>query len=652
MTDWLSQARLAYISSTSFVDTNYRRQWEDNLRAFQSRHHSASKYLTNAYRYKSKVFRPKPRSAVRNNEAAAAAAFFTNNDVVSITARDPGDKVQRASAELMQALVQYRLTHTIPWFVTLIGGFQDAEVIGVVASIQSWKYKAIEEETLVPTDIPGTSFKEKVTVVQQDQPDVELIPVENLRFHPSADWRDPIGSSPYVIRLIPMYLMDVKARMEDDNEKTGKGKWIALTDDQLNSGTRNSFDSTRLTRAEGREDEKENPASKAISDYDIVWVHENFMRDSNGSDKIFYTLGTEQLLSEPVPVKEVYFTGKRPIAMGCAVIETHKIMPASPLQLGQNVAREINEVTNSRLDNVKLILNKRYLVKRGVQVDLRSIVRNVAGSVTFVNDVETDVKAFEFKDVTGSSYEEQNRLATEYDELVGNFSQSSVANNRKLNETVGGMQMLRAGAYGLTEYLIRTFAETWVKEVLWQLVKLEQKYETDVVLLAIAGSEAKLLQKYGIDEVTDELLNQELTLEVNVGIGATDPITKLNQFLLAMKHLTEILRDPPPNMNLEEVQKEIFGHLGHKDGSRFMLKEDDMSDTERQLMQAIKQQQQIIDQLKQALDDKNVEFQTKIATTQMKEEGDTKRATQKAETDITKELIKLENPVPGENKRG
>jgi len=69
-------------------------------------------------------------------------------------------------------------------------------------------------------------------------------------------------------------------------------------------------------------------------------------------------------------------------------------------------------------------------------------------------------------------------------------------------------------------------------------------------------------------------------------------------------------------------------------------------------MQAIKQQQQIIDQLKQALDDKNAEFQTKIVTTQMKEEGDTKRATQKAETDITKELIKLENPVPGENKRG
>jgi len=649
---WLEKSRSAYLSSTSFTDSNYRLQWENNLKAFQSKHHAASKYNSSEYRWRSKVFRPKTRAAIRNNESAAAAAFFTNNDVVAVSAVNPGDKTQQASAAVMQALLQYRLTRTIPWFITLIGGFQDALVIGVVASYQSWKYRQIEVEEEIPSENLGESFKEKTFKVIEDRPDIELIPVENIRIHPAANWVDPVNSSPYLLRLIPMYVIDVKNKMvkEEDSSKLDNTRWVALTDEEIFSCTKENFDQTRMAREDGRED-KVRPTG-TISDYDIVWVIENFMIDSNGIDRVFYTLGSEYMLSKEVlSIDKVYFTGKRPIAMGIAVIETHKIFPSAPTQLGENIQREINEVTNSRLDNIKLALNKRYLVRRGSQTDLKSIVRNVAGSITFVNDVDKDVKGFDFNDVTGSSYEEHNRLAVEYDEVVGNFSQSSVSSNKKLNETVGGMQMLRASAFGLTEYLIRTFSETWVKEVLYQLIKLEQKYETDTVILAIAAGNAELFTRYGIDSVTDDLLNQDLTLEVNVGIGATDPITKLNQFLLAMKHLTDILKDPPPNLNMEEVQKEIFGRLGHKDGTRFFIKKEDMTQQEQQLMSEIEEQQKIIDKLTSELESKNSENLTKLHVTEMKEDGANVRKQAELETDVELEKIKLLNPVQGENKR-
>jgi hypothetical protein len=651
---WLEKSRNALSTSTSFTDSNYRTQWENNIRAFQSKHHAASKYNTAQYRYRSKVFRPKTRAAIRNNEAAASAAFFTNNDVVSLTAANPSDKFQQASAEIMQELIQYRLTKTIPWYVTLLGGFQDASVIGVVASYQSWKYKEKEVSQLVNTGLPGEYETIKARKVVEDRPDIEIIPVENIRIHPAADWRDPVNSSPYLLRLIPMYVIDVKARMDDDDPKTGKKKWIKLEDSEIRSGTKINFDPTRLTREDGREDKLDNSTTSntVLSDFDIVWVIENFMRGDNGDDFVFYTLGSEYLLSKPVPIEEEYFTGERPIVMGAAVIETHKIFPSSPTQLGENIQREINEVTNSRLDNVKLVLNKRYFVRRGSQTDLRSITRNVAASVTFVSDVEKDVKPIDFNDVTRSSYEEQNRLAVEYDELVGNFSQSSISSNRQLNETVGGMQMLKAGVHSLTEYLIRTFSETWVKNVMWQLVKLEQKYETDMVILSLAAESAKLFQKYGIDEVTDELLNQELTLDVNVGLGATDPITKLNQFLLAMTHLTNILRNPPPNLNIEEVEKEIFGRLGHKDASRFFIKPDEMTRQEQQLMDQIQQQQQIIEELKAVLDKNTADNMTKLQIASMKEEGANIRKEAELETNVTLEQIKLLNPVQGEKKVG
>ena len=508
------------------------------------------------------------------------------------------------------------------------------------------------EKQLIPTENLGETSEQEVTKVIQDHPDVELIPVENIRIHPAANWRDPVNSSPYLLRLIPMYVMDVKRRMKVSDKKQNQTKWKSLTNDEIRSSTKQNFDPTRLTRENEREDKITSSDSTSIKDYDIVWVIENFMRDEIGNDFVFYTLGSEHLLTEPIPIQEVYFTGKRPIAMGVAIIETHKIFSSGVAELGQTLQREINEVTNSRLDNVKLILNKRYLVRRGSQVDLRSILRNVAGSITFVNDVDKDVKPFDFNDVTSSSYEEQNRLATEYDELVGNFSQSSVANNRKLNETVGGMQMLRSGAFGLTEYLVRTFSETWVKEVMWQLVALEQKYETDIVILALAANSVNLIQKYGIDSVTDELLNQRLTLEVNVGTGATDPITKLNQFLLAMKHLTDILREPPPNLNMEEVQKEIFGRLGHKDGSRFFMKQEGMTQNEQQLAMKLEELQKVMQQMQTALDSKQQDNQTKLQVAIMKEEGANLRKQAELETSVAIEQVKLENPVVGENKRG
>jgi hypothetical protein len=80
--------------------------------------------------------------------------------------------------------------------------------------------------------------------------------------------------------------------------------------------------------------------------------------------------------------------------------------------------------------------------------------------------------------------------------------------------------------------------ETWVEPVLRQLILLEQHYETDETILGIAGQRANLFEKFGIDAVLDDLLEQELTLSVSVGMGATNPQEKVNRFLTAMRRST------------------------------------------------------------------------------------------------------------------
>lgn len=637
--DWLKLAKDAYSTSTSYVDSNYRKKWDDALRMFQSRHPSDSKYNTESYKHRSKIFRPKTRSLVRKHEASVAAAFFSNIDVISTEPVNQDDPQQAASAALMKEILQYRLTKTVPWFRLVCGAMQDAMTIGVVCSYQYWKYQETKDQeyTEVQDEFGNVSYQEVITsTVTEDEPCVELMPIENVRFDPGADWVNPVKSSPYVIRMIPMYVCDVKSMMNTEG-RDGKS-WKKYTDGEIRSAMKQENDQTKQTRDNGRQSTTDT-GNAPITDYEIVWVHENFFR-IDGKEKVFFTLGVEFMLTDPVDLKEVYFHGERPVVIGTCVIETHKAMPDSPVTFSDQLQREVNEIANQRIDNVKMVLNKRYIVKRGAQVDLKSIVRNVPASITLANDPVGDVRTIDFNDVTGSSYQEQDRLNVDYDELTGNFSQGSVMTNRKMGETVGGMGMISNAANQITEYTIRTFTETWVEPVIRQLVKLEQKYETDKVILGIAANKAQLLQKYGIDQVTDELLNQELTLNVNVGMGATDPIMRLNKFvgaLTAFANSSQI-----PGINKEEVGKEIFGLAGYRDGARFIADEDSIPDEAKAAMQQaqehIQQQDQMLQQQAQELEAAKQAANTAQADIILKERN-AAVAEYKAETERFKDVL-------------
>lgn len=543
----LSLARDAFSASTSYFDSSIRREVEADLRRFQGLHPTGSKYLSEAYRSKSRLFRPKTRTMITKHEAVAAEAFFSTRDVVNIEPQDDNNPVQKASAALHKELLQHRLTKTIPWFLTVMGAYQDAMSVGLTCSYQHWVYDKKRGK---------------------DQPAIDLIPLENIRFDPGANWMDPVNTSPYFIQLIPMYVKDVKARMKQVDDKTGEPKWKPLEDAAILAAMKGYSDSIRVQRESGRSDSKENVT--AVTAYSIVWVHKNIV-EHDGQDYCYYTLGDQQLLSDPVPLEERYHHGKRPYVIGYCSIETHKNYPGGPNRKGKDVQAEVNEVANQRIENVKLVLNKRYLVGRNRQVDIRSLTRNVAGGVTLVNDTEKDVRELEFSDVTGSSYKEQEVLNLDFDEATGNFSSASVQSNRRLNETAKGMELVSVDANQVSGYQLRTFVETWVEPVLRQLILLEQKYETDEVILALAGQKAKL-DELGFDAVTDELIEQELTLSVAVGMGATNPQEKVNRFLTAMRSVKELLIDGTLTgygLKFEEVCKEVFGNLGYRDGSRF-----------------------------------------------------------------------------------
>lgn len=560
---WLKLAQDAFQRSTNYFDANYRKQFEDGIRMFNSKHPRDSKYNSEAYRYRSKVFRPKSRSTVRKHEATASVAFFSNPDVVSIDPVNPDDPMQVASAQVMKELLQYRLTKTIPWYMMLIGAFQDAMTVGLCASFNYWKYHTKTQPVPQMGQDPETGepqmFMGEQEIPWQDEPCIELIPIENIRFDPAAKWHDVVRTSPYIVVQMPMYLRDVLLKMT-------QGEWKTLPFETLTQARITEQNPIETSRLEGKTDPKTEGSS--VNEFDTLMVHLNFIKVEQDT-YCYYTLKDKELLSEPALVKDVFLHGEIPITIGFCVLETHKPVPSGLIHLGNQLQQEANEIANQRLDNVKFVLNKRWFIRRGSNTDVDSLLRNVPGAVSLVNDVEKDVREINWADVTSSAYQEQDRINVDMDELLGSFAQSSVMTNRKLNETVGGMRMMAQGANVVTEYTLRVFVETWVEPTLRQLIKLEQYYESDEVVLSIAAAKAQLYQRFGMNPMMDSLLQQELTLSVNVGMGATDPDTRFQRFTQALGVYTQTAMGGPPDLNLMEVRKELFGLAGFKDSLRF-----------------------------------------------------------------------------------
>lgn len=547
----------AFRTSTTYFDSNFRKDLDNSLRAFNNQHPSDSKYNGETFNKRSKLYRPKTRTIMRKNEAALCSALFSNLDLIETQAVDGSNKEEIVSADVMKEVLQQRLTVSIPWFKFSIGGLQDAMNQGPVIAHNFWCHR-------------GITRRDGKYVVLEDRPCMELIPLENMRFDPSCSWVDPINTSPYLIQLIPMYIGDVKERMKRDDPK-GR-RWRTLSDDVLMMARDNSDDSTRAARTNQNQDASQQ--ARDVTDYDIVWVHRHIHR-WQGEDFEWYMLASKHMLTEPEPLEINVWFGERPYVMGAWTVETHKPVPASLPTLGRGLQDETNDIGNQRSDNVKLVLNKRWFAKRSANVDTNSLVRNVPGGVTMVNDVEKDVKEVTWPDVTQSAYEEQNRVDGDFDALLGNFNPMALGpGGRSPRESFGTINAVQSPALMMTEYTLMTYVQTFLLPCLRQLVLLEQYYESDMVLLAVAGQKAKIAQRFGVDEVTDAILEKRIAVNINIGMGATDPAMKMQRFAGGLKTYSEVCAKPPPGMDLKEVGKEIMALSGYQDGLRFFNDQD------------------------------------------------------------------------------
>ena len=551
--------------SSTYMETAFRTAWARSYKAYRNEHFDGSKYTSDQFKARSKIFRPKTRSAVRKNLAAAAEGLFSTMDAITINPQNDADPFQRASAAIKHELMNYRLSRNsgkagIAWFQIAMGARQDSQITGVCISKQSWRY----------IEVGGK--------VREDRPEITLYPPENVLIDPSADWVNPAQSGIYLILRNPMQVDDIMTMVRQN--KNSRTRWRDISEQELRNFASSPMDALNTRRArQGGVDNKDRTTTGRS--FGVVWVYEVFMR-IGGEEYTWWAIEGRQLLSDPIKVEEAYpaHGGERPVTIGFGSLDAHQPIPMSPVETWQQLQQEANDLANLRLDHMKQVVSPVTKVKRGRQVDLQQVQKRGPNTVLLLKDLE-DVEFDRPQDVPPSAHTESAYINNDFDDLAGSFNQASVQGNRQLNETVGGMRLLSGSANAITEFDLRVWVETWVEPTLAQVLKLEEMFEDDETILAIAGDRAQLFQRYGLDVVTDRLLMQECLVKVNVGTGAgtTDPMQKLKKFQMATEALGAVLEPYAasgqlqlPPIDVKAITDEVFGAAGYKDGGeRFFI---------------------------------------------------------------------------------
>lgn len=577
--DFLKMVTEAKSQAQFYSNQVNRRAWERAYKAYRQEHFSGSKYTSTDFRNRSKLFIPKTRSAIRKDMAATMKSVFDTVDVIEVSAGNEADQMQRGSAAVLKELINYRTDRanaraSMPWFHTVMGSRQTALMTGFVVTKQHWKLEMRrtgvedfeDEET-------GETRQRDVWKPWIDRPDCVLISPENITVDPACDWTNPAQDSAYFIIDWPMRIDEIKRRQHDPRRP-----WNKVPDAVLRAsaeGAKMNAAAIRRSRDQGLDRFEQSSTGPT---FDVIWVSETYIR-TNGEDWTFFSVGDQAMLTDPAPVREVYpeQDGERPITFGYGSLEAFCIFPMAAAESWQMLQQEVNDVRNLTLDAFKQNVMPVTKVRRGRQIDLDQLKRRGQGSSIMVTDKD-DVTWENPPQIPAAAQAIKQQLDIDFDDLAGQANYGTVQDNNALGKTLGGLKLAAGAANAVQEYDIRVWIETWAERALSQIAKLEQFYESDPQVLGLVGERAQLWQKHGIDEITDELLENSVSVRISIGPGAGDPDARLQKFAQASTIAQPFMAMDPRfasgefTVDGEAVAAECFGAAGFRDGGKRFIK--------------------------------------------------------------------------------
>ena len=423
------------------------------------------KMTDKGYPWKSAYFIPKIRT-----EANYILPFiYSGEPEFELTGVGVEDRI--LSKDVLEKIANYRLAE--------IGGFE---------KIHAWIFQAV---------VFGTSVAEVCWKFQPeygiDRPEIEIPSILDVFLNPFIP---SIEGQKSVIVKINMSLSEIKATQKFKN-----------TDKVLAKGI-----SSNIYYSSAMQSDIDSP-EKLLQDMQTVEVYKRVSKErvqyvADGSERILLSdeenkFGFINFIKfvfeeEPIPNR---FYGKG---------------------VGQNTLHlqgMYYDLFNNMVDNVKILTNKMWIKRRGVNIDPNRFISK-PGGVIDVPDINNDVKEIEQTDIKQSVFEVLTLVSDEHKRASGasDLVQGAGSNNR----TLGQDQLMQANVSNRFELVKRKFKSS-LSRMGYMIIKLDIKYLQDpnANILRIFPEESRM-------EVFDLITQKGPDLRFDVRIKG-DTVTAINK---------------------------------------------------------------------------------------------------------------------------
>lgn len=265
------------------------------------------------------------------------------------------------------------------------------------------------------------------------------------------------------------------------------------------------------------------------------------------------------------------------IIMGQCLIEPHKLISEGFPQSLEGPQESFNFNLNMRKDNVALAMNKPSIVARYSNVDLNALLNRGPGKAVLADDPNS-VKEMDIQDVTQSAYNEAQLDIGMMEDVSGitaavnGISNSNSATESQINLSQGSAKL---------DLYTAIIGETYMKDFIWTLGELIQRFETDETAFRIAQQEMQIATGLDHSDVYDLDYEADFEIEVGLNVGREQEI---RQSMLILDRgamfnqqqigLMQVGAQPPEGFKLFNglaLFEDIMKSIGKKDFSRYWI---------------------------------------------------------------------------------
>ena len=166
--------------------------------------------------------------------------------------------------------------------------------------------------------------------------------------------------------------------------------------------------------------------------------------------------------------------GFKPYISGKNYLTPHEFWGKGDIQPNRDLQYETNETFNNIMDNVKLGINRMWLVNRNAGIDLSNL-QSYPGNVVQGTDISTNgIKSMEHMDIPKSAFNVVESMPKIMQDTVGVHDYSKGANAPGMTDTVGGITSLIEEANMRFAFKIRVLQHTAIKDFAEKLFKLDK----------------------------------------------------------------------------------------------------------------------------------------------------------------------------------